>query len=67
MLLLRLPPGVRDNHLAAELVAGGVEVQAFSTHFAGRRKEQGLLLSFAGFTEKELQHAAQKLIARLKA
>ncbi len=66
MLLLRLPPGMRDDEKANELEAEGIEAQSLSAHFAGRRKEHGLLLSFAGFTEKELQRAAQKLIARLK-
>jgi GntR family transcriptional regulator/MocR family aminotransferase len=66
MLLLRLPPGARDEELVRTLEAHGIEVQALSTHYAGRRKEQGLLLSFAGFTEKELQRAATKLIACLQ-
>ena len=67
MLLLRLPPGMRDYDTVKELEAAGVEAQSLSAHFAGRRKEHGLLLSFAGFTEKELRRAAQKLIAILKA
>jgi GntR family transcriptional regulator/MocR family aminotransferase len=67
MLLLRLPLGQRDDERVALLAAEGIEVQALSQHYAGRRKEHGLLLSFAGFSEKDLQRAAQRLIARLKA
>ena len=66
MLLLRLKPGDSDQEIAANLLAEGIEVQPLSTHYAGRRKEQGLLLSFAGFTERELQRAATKLIAGMK-
>jgi GntR family transcriptional regulator / MocR family aminotransferase len=63
MLLLRLAPGLDDKVLAERLLARGIEVQTLSTHYAGRRKDHGLLLSFAGFTEKDLRAAAARLIA----
>jgi DNA-binding transcriptional MocR family regulator len=40
-----------------------IEVQALSSHYAGRKKKQGLLLSFAGFVERDLVEAAKRLIA----
>ena len=65
MLLLRLPPGVSDEALVEKLEAKGIETQSLSSHYAGRKREQGLLLSFAGFSEDDLQHAAAKLIGVL--
>ncbi len=40
----------------------GLEAQSLSSHYAGRQREQGLLLSFAGFTDKELRAAAKRLV-----
>jgi GntR family transcriptional regulator / MocR family aminotransferase len=65
MLLLRLARNEDDESLVAKLATLGVEVQSLSSHYAGRVKEQGLMLSFAGFTEKELRNAAGKLLAAL--
>ena len=65
MLLLRLPPGVSDEALVEKLEAKGIETQSLSSHYAGRKREQGLLLSFAGFSENDLQQAAAKLIGVL--
>lgn len=65
MLLLRLPPGVSDEALVEKLEAKGIETQSLSSHYAGRKREQGLLLSFAGFSEDDLQQAAAKLIGVL--
>jgi DNA-binding transcriptional MocR family regulator len=48
-----------------KLTCVGVEVQALSRYYAGRKKRRGLLLSFAGFTEKDLTAAAKILIAAL--
>lgn len=62
MLLLRLPPGASDEALVARLAGHGIEAQSLSSHYAGRRREQGLLLSFAGFTAEELKKAAARLI-----
>jgi len=62
MLLLRLPAGISDEAMVARLEAGGIETQSLSSHYAGRKREQGLLLSFAGFSEDDLQQAAAKLI-----
>ena len=66
MLLLRLKPGSNDEKLAAHMAEAGIEVLSFSSHFAGRSREHGLLLSFAGFGEKDLRRAAALLIERLK-
>jgi GntR family transcriptional regulator/MocR family aminotransferase len=66
MLMLRFPPGTDDEKITARLGAAGIEVQTLSSHFAGRVREAGLLLSFAGFAEKDLQKAAQRLIGELE-
>ncbi|PZF77850.1 PLP-dependent aminotransferase family protein [Aestuariivirga litoralis] len=65
MLLLRLPAGVSDEAMVEKLAAKGIEAQSLSSHYAGRKREQGLLLSFAGFSEDDLQQAAAKLIGVL--
>jgi GntR family transcriptional regulator/MocR family aminotransferase len=65
MLLLRLRPGVNDEDAARKLAARGIEVQSLSSHYAGRSRQQGLLLSFAGFSEADLERAAGLLIAVL--
>jgi GntR family transcriptional regulator/MocR family aminotransferase len=65
MLLLRLLHGVEDETAVQALAACGIEVQSLSSHYTGRRRGQGLLLSFAGFAEKELRTAATKLIDQL--
>ena len=65
MLLLRLPAGVSDEAVVERLGAKGIETQSLSSHYAGRRREQGLLLSFAGFSEDDLQQAAANLIGVL--
>jgi GntR family transcriptional regulator / MocR family aminotransferase len=67
MLLLRLKPNDNDEALVARLSATGLEAQSLSSHYAGRDKEQGLMLSFAGFTEKELRASAKRLIEVLRA
>ena len=66
MLLLRLAPDADDEALVERLAARGVEVQSLSAHYAGRKREQGLLLSFAGFAEKDLRRSADKLIEVLQ-
>ncbi len=66
MLLLRLRPDQNDEPIAARLAARHIEVQTLSSHYAGRKREPGLLLSFAGFTEKDLRRAAAALIEGLK-
>ncbi len=67
MLLLRLQPHEDDEAVVAKLVAHGVEAKSLSSHYAGRAREPGLLLSFAGFTEKELRRAAGILLEILAA
>jgi len=66
MLLLRLPQDRDDEALVQNLSATGIETQSLSSHYAGRKRESGLLLSFAGFAEKDLRYAATKLIETLK-
>jgi GntR family transcriptional regulator / MocR family aminotransferase len=66
-LLLRLSASQSDETAMQALLARGIETQTLSSHFAGRRKEQGLLLSFAGFGESDLRKAARELIAVLRA
>ena len=66
MLLLRLKPDENDEDVVAKLSAAGLEVQSLSSHYAGRNREQGLLLSFAGFTDKELRAAAKRLVEILR-
>ncbi|MGH6821004.1 MAG: PLP-dependent aminotransferase family protein, partial [Methylocella sp.] len=66
MLLLRLPQGSNDERLAQSLGRHGVEVQSLSSHYTGRKREQGLLLSFAGFAEKDLRAAAAKLMEAME-
>ena len=65
MLLLRLGPHENDEAVVSRLAGIGLEVQSLSSHYAGRSKEQGLMLSFAGFTEKELRVAARLLVEAL--
>ena len=65
MLLLRLPQGASDEAMVVQLEARGIETQSLSSHYAGRSRQQGLLLSFAGFSEDDLQQAAAKLIGVL--
>jgi GntR family transcriptional regulator/MocR family aminotransferase len=64
MLLLRLK-GISDEDAVGKLASRGIEAQSLSSHFAGRTRQQGLLLSFAGFSESELERAAAQLIAAL--
>lgn len=66
MILLRLPPHVSDENLVARLAAEGIETLSLSSHYAGKSRQQGLLLSFAGFSANELEAAADKLAALLK-
>ena len=67
MLLLRLPAGASDEDAMRRLERGGIETLSLSSHYAGRTRQQGLLLSFAGFSEAALAKAAKGLIAALAA
>ena len=62
MLLLRLPGEQGDEALVTRLGNEGIEVQSLSSHYAGRKRAQGLLLSFAGFGEADLKKSAAGLI-----
>jgi GntR family transcriptional regulator / MocR family aminotransferase len=64
-IMLRFADDRDDEEVVQKLANLGIEVQALSTYYAGRKKRRGLLLSFAGFTEKDLTAAARLLIAAL--
>ena len=66
MLLLRFASGIDDTALEQDLLAHGLEALTLSSHFFGKQEQQGLLLSFAGFHESDLEKAAARLIARLR-
>ncbi len=65
MLLLRLGHDVSDLRLAQSLAKRDLDVMPLSAHYSGPSGENGLLLSFAGFTERELAAAATKLMEGL--
>ncbi len=62
MLLLRLKQGESDEAIVASLAGHGIAAQSLSSHYAGNPREQGMMLSFACFTEKDLRTAAKKLL-----
>jgi GntR family transcriptional regulator/MocR family aminotransferase len=62
MLLLRLAPGQSDEDMVRRLGDAGIVAQSLSSHYAGPRPRQGLLLSFAGFSEADLERAADVMI-----
>ena len=65
MLLLRLKAGTSDEDAVMRLESIGIEAQSLSSHYAGRSRQQGLLLSFAGFSEADLTKTARTLIEGL--
>jgi GntR family transcriptional regulator/MocR family aminotransferase len=65
MLLLRLEPCENDEEIVSRLAEAGIAAQSLSSHYAGKHREKGLMLSFAGFTEKELRGAARRLLEDL--
>jgi len=66
MLLLRLQVHEDDEKFVAMLGGAGIAAQSLSSHYAGKARERGLMLSFAGFTEKELRTAAKRLLEVLR-
>jgi len=66
MLLLRLTGQRGDDALVERLAQAGIEAQSLSGHYAGKSRQQGLLLSFAGFTEADLKQAARRLMEELE-
>jgi GntR family transcriptional regulator/MocR family aminotransferase len=66
-VLLRLPSNRDDRALARKLAENQIECQALSGYFHGPRKQKGLLLGFAGFTERDLESAAHRLASVLRA
>ena len=61
-IMLRLRDSQDDDEIVEILEREGIEVQALSGYYAGRKKRRGLLLSFAGFSEKDLVAAGRKLV-----
>ena len=61
-IMLRMSDKLDDVAATELLNKAGVEVQSLSSHFVGRSRQQGLLLSFAGFPENDLLQAAEKLV-----
>jgi GntR family transcriptional regulator / MocR family aminotransferase len=64
-IMLRLSDGYDDEAVTKRLAAAGLEVSALSSHYAGRNRKQGIILSFAGFAERDLAAAARKLVSLL--
>jgi GntR family transcriptional regulator / MocR family aminotransferase len=64
-IMLRLTDKHDDVVMTEALNKIGTEVQSLSSHFTGRSRQQGLLLSFAGFAERELLQSAEKLMQAL--
>jgi GntR family transcriptional regulator / MocR family aminotransferase len=67
MVLLRFAPHLEDDQIAVRLREQGVETLTLSSHYVGAARENGLLLSFAGFSERELRQSARIVLAVLKA
>jgi GntR family transcriptional regulator / MocR family aminotransferase len=65
-IMLRLKDSTDDDEIVEKLSGEGIEVQALSGYYAGSKKRRGLLLSFAGFAEKELVAAGKKLVRFLE-
>ncbi len=65
-IMLRLKNTADDDEIVSKLAMQGIEVQALSSYYAGRKKRRGLLLSFAGFSEKDLLQAGNKLVVILR-
>jgi GntR family transcriptional regulator / MocR family aminotransferase len=64
-IMLRLDDNVHDEALVERLLLENIEALALSTHYVGKVKRKGLLLSFAGFTQKDLEKAASRLVKLL--
>jgi len=65
-LLLALPEGQSDTHLASVLAEADIEVHPLSTLFTKLTPRQGLILGFSGFDETALENSATALIKILK-
>jgi GntR family transcriptional regulator / MocR family aminotransferase len=63
---LRMAENVDDEALVIKLASLGIDVQALSIYYAAAKKQRGLVLSFAGFAEKQLIAAAEKIITCLE-
>jgi GntR family transcriptional regulator/MocR family aminotransferase len=66
MLLLRLSADQSDEDMVRRLGEAGIEAQSLSSHYAGHSRQQGLLLSFAGFSEASLERAADTMIGVMR-
>jgi GntR family transcriptional regulator/MocR family aminotransferase len=65
MLLLRLQGG-SDEDMVRRLGEEGIDAQSLSSHYVGGSREEGLLLSFAGFSEADLERAAAAMIGVMR-
>jgi len=52
---------IGDREVAAALRAGGVWAAPLSYYYAGPPRRAGLALGFAGFSEREITHAARRM------
>lgn len=66
MVLLTLSDTCDDSSLVHELSRHGIESQPLSSHYALKPKQQGLLLGFAGFGERQLVDSAKRLLSVLE-
>lgn len=66
MVLLRLDAASDDEAICRMLAAHRIEAQPLSTHYSGRARQQGLLLGFAGFAEKQLVDSAGLLLRLMR-
>ena len=57
-LVVELPPGLDDQHIAQSCRKHGLDVQALSTYFTKNGEDKSaLLLGFCGFTQEEMAEA----------
>lgn len=65
-LLLALPEGQSDTHLADILAEAGIDVHPLSTLYTKLTPRQGLILGFSGFDETVLENSATALMKILE-
>ncbi len=58
-LVLWLAPGIDDRQVVARAVEAGVAVRAVSPMYVDGNGPAGLILGFGGFTDREIEQAAQ--------
>ncbi|HXJ32917.1 MAG TPA: PLP-dependent aminotransferase family protein [Candidatus Eisenbacteria bacterium] len=57
----RLPRGVGDEAVAEAALRAGISVRPLSVHHLGPRREDGLLLGYAGVPEREIDRGVERL------